>query len=196
MSEAPKSTRRCRLTNWPKPSRPAAPSMGTSAGFGSTAPRAAKPGRACRTARSSSATPRPASCTAASSPPCSTRAAAWPSSSRSTAPRDRHARPAHRLPEACNAGPRHQSAFGLLPRHPLDRLRARDGLSGIRRRSGRHRNGLLHDWREPHQHAEGPGDGAIARCRCSKRRRIRPARSRKARSRAVSASASARMARW
>ena len=78
-------TRRCRLTNWPRPSRAAAPSMDISADFGSTAPPPAKPGRACRTARSSSATPRPACFTAASSPRCSTRAAAWPCSSRSTA---------------------------------------------------------------------------------------------------------------
>jgi hypothetical protein len=52
-----------------------------------------------------------------------------------------------------DARPRHQGAFVLLPRHPLDRLRALDRLPGIRGRSGRHRNGLLHDRRQPHQHA-------------------------------------------
>ena len=58
---------------------------------------------------------------------------------------------AHRLSEARDAGPRHRGAFGLLPRHPLDRFRALDGLPGIRRRSGRHGNGLLHGWCEPDQ---------------------------------------------
>ncbi len=69
------------------PSRRAAPSTAISAGSGSTAPHRAKPGPACPTAPSSSATPKPACFTAASSPPCSTRPAAWPCSSRSTATR-------------------------------------------------------------------------------------------------------------
>ena len=67
---------------------------------------------------------------------------------------DRHARPAHRLPEARDPRPRHQGALGLLPRHPLDRLRARHRLPGCRGRSRRHRNRLLHDRRQPDQHAD------------------------------------------
>ena len=70
-----------------------------------------------------------------------------------------------------------------------------DGLPGIRRRSGRHRNGLLHGWREPDQHADGrPMD--FVRLRRSKRRTIRPAHSPTALSRVVSVSASATMAHW
>src|SRR3954451_833962 len=46
--------------------------------------------------------------------------------------RDRHARPAHQLPEAGDAGARHQGAFGLLPHHPLDRFRALHRVSGVR----------------------------------------------------------------
>ena len=56
--------------------------------------------------------------------------------------------------------------------------------------------GLLHDRREPDQHARRTGRWRIARCRRSTRRRIRPARSPTARSRAASASASVTTARW
>jgi len=64
------------------------------------------------------------------------------------------------------------------------------------RRSGRHRHRLLHDRRQPDQHAAGPAEGGSRAAGAWKRRRIRPAHSRRARSRAVSASASMRTARW
>ena len=109
--------------------------------------------------------------------------------------RDRNPRPAHRLPEAGDAGPRHQGAFGLLPHHPLDRLRALHRLSGVRGRSGRDRDRLLHDRRQPHQHARGAQDAIRAASRRWRRRTIRTARSPTARSRAASAFASTTTAR-
>ena len=112
--------------------------------------------------------------------------------------RDRNARPAHRLPEARNARPRHQGAFGLLPRHPLDRLRALDRLPGIRGRSRRHRHGLLHDRRQPDQHApDRPMRGARAADAGSAggSGRREPVRAKPVRA-LCSASASARTARW
>ena len=48
-------------------------------------------------------------------------------------------------------------AFDLLPRHALHRLRALDRLSGNRAGSCRNRRRLLHDRRQPHEHAAGQG---------------------------------------